>query len=143
MNRIFIYIFLIFNRYFDYWIPEFIRIFQWRSWHCIKYRIFTQFPGVEILWKGTVSAEPPVIRLKLCWKCAFPQNFHTRKLRWNFAILRSVISFTVIYSCSRTLLRFLDVAGRMCVCVEANGEESAWRIISNFVKSTAYFDETI
>ena len=23
--------------------------------HCVKYRNFTQFPGVEILWKGTVS----------------------------------------------------------------------------------------
>ena len=23
--------------------------------HCVKYRNFTQFPGVENLWKGTVS----------------------------------------------------------------------------------------
>ena len=24
--------------------------------HCVKYRNFTKFPGVGILWKGTVSA---------------------------------------------------------------------------------------
>ena len=39
---------------------------------------FTQFPGVEILWKGTVYAW--VIRPKLCRHCTFPQNFHTRRL---------------------------------------------------------------
>ena len=27
-----------------------------RYLHCEKYRNFTKFPGVEILWKGTVSA---------------------------------------------------------------------------------------
>ena len=35
---------------------------------------------VEILWKGTVSSEFRAIRPKLCGNCAFPQNFHTRKL---------------------------------------------------------------
>ena len=40
-----------------------------------KYRNFTEFPGVEILWKGTV-----LIHQKLCGNCAFLQNFHTRKL---------------------------------------------------------------
>ena len=47
--------------------------------HCIKYRNFTLFLGMEILWKGTVSAvsrDSP----KLCENCAFPQNFHTSKL---------------------------------------------------------------
>ena len=47
--------------------------------NCVKCRRFTQFPGVEILWKDTVSeyyANCP----KLCGNCAFPQNFHTRKL---------------------------------------------------------------
>ena len=43
--------------------------------HCAKCRNFTWFPGVEILWKGTVSSYP-----KLCGNCAFPQNFYTRKL---------------------------------------------------------------
>ena len=27
------------------------------SIHCVKYRNFTQFSGVDILWKGTVHAE--------------------------------------------------------------------------------------
>ena len=31
----------------------------------------------EILWKGTAN------RPKLCGSCAFPQNFHTRKLDEN------------------------------------------------------------
>ena len=35
---------------------------------------------MEILWKDTVSALFQAIRLKLCRNCAFPQNFHTRKL---------------------------------------------------------------
>ena len=47
--------------------------------HWKKYRNFTWFPGVEILQKGTVSAQFRAIRPKLCGNCAFPQNFHTRK----------------------------------------------------------------
>ena len=35
---------------------------------------------MEILWKGTVSAQFRAIRPKLCGNCAFPQNLHTRKL---------------------------------------------------------------
>ena len=40
--------------------------------HCKKYRNFTQFPGVEILWKGAVSTQ-----------------FLHQKIRWNYGILRS------------------------------------------------------
>ena len=49
-------------------------------------RNFTWISGVEILWKDTVSAKFQ----KLCGNCAFPQNFHTRKLgeiTWFFAVL--------------------------------------------------------
>ena len=57
--------------------------------HCVKYCNFTKFSGVEILWKGAVSAQFRTICPKLCGKCAFPQNstkvllycqcqFHTR-----------------------------------------------------------------
>ena len=46
---------------------------------CIKYRSFTHFPGVEILWKGSVSAMFWVNCPKLRGNCAFPQNFHTKK----------------------------------------------------------------
>ena len=35
---------------------------------------------MEILWKGTVFVEFRAICQKLCGNCAFPQNFHTRKL---------------------------------------------------------------
>ena len=35
---------------------------------------------MEILWKDTVTAYFLVNRPKLCGNCAFPQNFHTRKL---------------------------------------------------------------
>ena len=31
--------------------------------HCVKYRNFTEFPDVEMLWKGTVSAVFPVVCL--------------------------------------------------------------------------------
>ena len=48
--------------------------------HDVKYRNFTEVPGVEILWKGKVSAYFRAIRPKLCGNRAFPQNFHTRKL---------------------------------------------------------------
>ena len=48
--------------------------------HCIKYRNFTSFPGVGILWEGTVSAEFLGNRPKLFGNCAFLQNVHTRKL---------------------------------------------------------------
>ena len=48
--------------------------------HFEKYRDFIKFSGVEILWKGTVSAQFEAIRPKLCGNCALPQNFHTTKL---------------------------------------------------------------
>ena len=50
--------------------------------HCIKYGNLTQFPCVEILWEGTVSAQFRMIRPKLYGNCAcvFPQNLHTKKL---------------------------------------------------------------
>ena len=35
---------------------------------------------METLWKDTVSAYFRGIRTKLCGNCAFPRNFHTRKL---------------------------------------------------------------
>ena len=71
------------------------------SHHCVKYRNFTQFPGVEILWKGTVSEWFRANHPKLCRNCAFPQNFHTRKLGeitvfyavsvlWNVLLLSSI-----------------------------------------------------
>ena len=48
--------------------------FMYHSYqHCIKYRYFSLFPGVKILWKCTVSAEFRANRFK------FPQNFHTKK----------------------------------------------------------------
>ena len=48
--------------------------------HCVNYCNFTWFPGLEILWKGVVSAEFRANHSKLCGSCAFPRNFHTRKL---------------------------------------------------------------
>ena len=55
--------------------------------HCIKYRNFTLFFGVEILWKDIA------IRPKLCGNCAFPQNLRTRILGETtvfYAVLASV-----------------------------------------------------
>ena len=48
--------------------------------HCAKCRNFTYFPGVEILRDGAVYVQFWAIRPKLCGNCAFPQNFHTKKL---------------------------------------------------------------
>ena len=67
--------------------------------HCVKYRNFPQFPGVEILRKGTVSAQFRAIRYsfhivsgdssetmrKLCLSSKFPHQ----EVRGNFGILRS------------------------------------------------------
>ena len=47
--------------------------------HCAKYRKFTQFSDVEILWKRTVSEQFRANHPKLCGNCAFPQNFHASK----------------------------------------------------------------
>ena len=44
--------------------------------HCIKYRNFTWFSNVGILWKDTVPAEFWKNRRKLYGNCAFPQNFY-------------------------------------------------------------------
>ena len=42
----------------------------------VKYR----YPGMQILWKGTISADFRAIRLKLYGRYAFLQDFHTRNL---------------------------------------------------------------
>ena len=54
---------------------------------------------MEILWEGTVSAEFRAIRPKLCGNCAFPQNFHTRKLEeiTVFFVVRTVHLTVNIY----------------------------------------------
>ena len=65
----------------------------YRIVHCLKYRTFTKFPGVEILWKRTVSAEFPKICPKFCRSSAFPQNFHTRKLGEILVIYAVVVVF--------------------------------------------------
>ena len=44
------------------------------------------FPGEEILWKGTVSAEFRANRRKLCLSTKCPHQ----EIRWKFGILRSV-----------------------------------------------------
>ena len=55
---------------------------------CVKYRNFTSFPGVEILWKGSfriVSGESPETMQKLCLSIKFPHQ----EMRWNYGIWRS------------------------------------------------------
>ena len=47
---------------------------HWTNFYCKKYRNITQFPGVDILWKGTVFTQ-----FWALWKLCF-SNFHTRKL---------------------------------------------------------------
>ena len=55
-------------------------ITQQPRYRYVKYRNLAWFHGVEILRKGTVSAEFWTIRPKLCGNCDFRQNFHTMKL---------------------------------------------------------------
>ena len=45
---------------------------------------------MENLQKSKVSVEFRVNRRKLCGNCAFPQNFHTTKIRRKSGILRSI-----------------------------------------------------
>ena len=61
---------------------------------CVKYLNFTQFPGVEILQKGTVSAEFRANHPKLCRNCAFPHNSYTRKLG-EISVFYSVFAFNL------------------------------------------------
>ena len=72
--------------------------------HCEKYCNFISFPGTEILWKGTVSAQFQAICPKLFRNCAFLQNVHTKKLGKNtafFAVLTLNIfdSFFQCFNC--------------------------------------------
>ena len=32
-----------------------VKVCHLRKKHCVKYRHFKEFPGVKVLWKGTVS----------------------------------------------------------------------------------------
>ena len=48
--------------------------------YCIKYHNFTLRSSVETFWKRTASVKSLANHSKLCRNCAFPQNFHTRKL---------------------------------------------------------------
>ena len=67
---------------------------------------------MKILWKCTVATEYRVIRRKLCGNCAFPQNFHTRKLV-EITVFCAVlmnnkqkhISDTVEHTCCNCLLK--------------------------------------
>ena len=62
---------------------------------CVKYHNLTQNPGVEILWKGRVSAESRAIHPKLCGNSAFPQDSHTRKLG-QITVFYSVLYFRLM-----------------------------------------------
>ena len=58
---------------------------------------FTEFLGMKILWKDTVSAELRDILWKLYGHCAFTQNCHTRKLgeiKLFYAVMNSVKHFS-------------------------------------------------
>ena len=47
----------------------------------VKYRILTDFPGMENLWKGELAET----MRKLCLTTRFPPQ----EIRWNYGILRS------------------------------------------------------
>ena len=55
---------------------------------------------MEILVKGTVSAEFQAILPKLCGNCVFHQNFHTRKLG------EITVFYAVTGTASRLIKRF-------------------------------------
>ena len=52
------------------------------SSRCVKYRNFTYFPRVQVLWKRTVETVP---------------NFHTKKLGEITAFFVSVVFFQIIF----------------------------------------------
>ena len=102
--------------------------------HCVKYRNFTQSPGLEILWKGTVSTKLRVNHPKLCGNFAFPQNFHARKLS-RVTVFHAVFSIpagyhmilysvAVVHSKGKTLkqlmecpIYFGDGEVKMMICI--------------------------
>ena len=57
------------------------------SSHCVKYRNFTKFPGLEILWKGTIELPETL------WKLCLGTKFLHQEIGWNFNILCSVNFF--------------------------------------------------
>ena len=75
--------------------------------HYVKYRNFTWFPSVEILRKGTISAYFQANRPKLYGNCAFPQNFHTKKLD-EITVFYAVI--VCIFWIITVLLAFTEIA---------------------------------
>ena len=48
--------------------------------YSVKNQNFSEFPGLEVLWKHIVSVEFRAIRPKLHENCAFPQKCHIKKL---------------------------------------------------------------
>ena len=72
--------------YYLKWIKQklcVIRSFaQLNPHYCKKYHNLTLFPGVEILWKGTVFRDSPETMRKL-W---LSTKFAHREIRWNYGI---------------------------------------------------------
>ena len=72
---------------------------------------------LKILWKHRVYAEFRSIRLKLCGNCAFPQNFHTKKLG----------KITVVYTVIKDVSFFWTVINSVSVFNSDQYLTLSWR----------------
>ena len=72
-----------------------IKLSETQMMHCIKYRNFTSFPGVKILWKYTVTAEFRENHSKHCESCTIQQDFHTMKFGENLAFHALMMSASI------------------------------------------------
>ena len=74
-------------------VLSFALVGEWNANNSIHFAKCQIFTGMEILWKDSVSEVFRSIRQKTCGSCAFPQNFHTRKLGENlvfYALIKKV-----------------------------------------------------
>ena len=69
-----------------------------KTFYCIKYRNFNEFPGVKNSWNCTFSADFRTNCTKLCGNCFFPQNLHTRKLGEITIFFEVLLNFVIVIS---------------------------------------------
>ena len=77
--------------------PEFGKRHGLKGFHSVKYRNFTSFPCVQILWKGSfhiVSGNS----LETIRKLYFPTKFSYQGIRGNCDVFRSIHSTTKIWA---------------------------------------------
>ena len=94
--------------------------------YCKKYQNFTVSPSVEIFCKGTFSAGPWVIHLKICGSC-LSEKFYTRKSEG----IGSYVA--IIYLC-------LFFSADLHLLIKSFLQNSFKIFLSSWIQKTPYFE---